>query len=96
MLGFLGISVEEDTQIERRFVLWKENEVAFFLFYEVAFIHKQWITRGMDGALFALDGNFLLSYLKLNYKKKKKVKALLEDIQIVADGWLSVINKKEK
>lgn len=48
----------------------------------------------MDGALFALDGNYLLSYLKLNFKKKQ-VKSLLNDVNIIANSWLDVFNKKE-
>lgn len=95
LLDFLGISFGKKKEIEKpsRFVLWKENEVAFFMFRKLAFTHSQWLTGGMGGLL-GLDGNYCLSYIRLTHSKKKSMQ-MLDDVMCIASGYINEANKKK-
>ncbi len=100
LLEHLGIDADHDgtAATDRspatRFVLWRDNQVAYTIFARIAG-HGQWQRAGMDGLVIGLDGQYLINYLKLTFKSRE-IPDLLDDVHCIVDGWVTAQNEKRK
>ncbi len=98
LLDLLGVEAPSGGLPARQpassFVLWSENEAAYFIFIRVSG-HGQWQRGGMEGQVIGLDGQYLISYLKLTYDPAE-IPDLLDDVHCIVDGWVTAQNQKRK
>lgn len=90
LLALIGLEPPKPNP-PKKFLIWYENRQAVMTFLRVI-KHRQFITVAMGG-VFALDGNYLINYLKL-FLTDKKIPAMLDAIHALADGYIQALNEK--